>query len=103
MIRHAGGTSVAVAGQNYSLSCSVIGAELLKPTITYCWYNESSNPRIRLVANDTLTLIRLEQYYTGYYTCEMTLYSPYLSQNLSRMVMEEIIVKSKLCYLNMVY
>ena len=92
-----------MAGQNYSLNCSVIGAEILKPNITYCWYNESSNPRNRLVASNTLTLPHLEQYYSGKYTCEITLSSPYLTHSLSRMAMERLIVESKSCDLNVVY
>jgi len=91
------------AGQNYSLNCSVIGAEILKPNITYCWYNESSNPRNQLVTNETLTLSQLQEYYTGNYTCEMNLSSPYLSENLIRRAMKKIIVQSKLCDLNVVY
>ena len=91
------------AGQSYSLNCSVIGAEILKPNITYCWYNESSNPRNRLVTNETLTLPHLQEYYTGNYTCEMNLTSPYLSESLIRRAMKKIIVQSKLCDLNTVY
>jgi len=86
------------AGQNYSLNCSVIGAETLKPNITYCWYNESSNPRIRLVTNKTLTLLHLQEYYTGNYTCEMSLTSPYLRENLIRREMKKVIVQSKLLW-----
>ena len=93
----------SAAGQNYSLNCSVIGADILKPNITYCWYNESSNPRNRLVASDTLTLPHLKEYYTGNYTCEMNLRSPYLLENLIRRAMKKIIVQSKLCDLNTVY
>ena len=91
------------AGQNYSLSCSVIGAEILKPNITYCWYNESSNPRNRLVTNETLTLLHLQEYYTGNYTCEMNLSSTYLRENLIRKTMKKVLVQSKLCDHNMVY
>jgi len=91
------------AGQSYSLNCSVIGAETLKPNITYCWYNESSNPRNQLVTNETLTLPQLQEYYTGNYTCEMNLSSPYLLENLIRRAMKKIVVQSKLCDVNMVY
>ena len=100
MITSAG---TSAAGQNYSLNCSVIGADILKPNITYCWYNESSNPRNQLVASDTLTLPHLQEYYTGNYTCEMNLTSPYLSESLIRRAMKKIIVQSKLCDLNTVY
>jgi len=99
MITSAG---TSAAGQNFSLNCSVIGAETLKPNITYCWYNESSNPWNRLVTNETLTLPHLQEYYTGNYTCKMNLTSPYLSENLIRRAMKKIIVQSKLCDLNMV-
>ena len=85
----------AVAGQSYSLSCSVSGADSLSPTITYRWYNESSNPRSQVGTTSTYTLNPLRPYHAGEYTCEVTITSPYLNGALSQSVMQDITVLSK--------
>jgi len=85
----------AVVGQSYSLSCSVSGADSLSPTITYHWYNESSNPRSQVGTTSTYTLNPLRPYNAGQYTCEVTISSHYLNETLSRSVMQDITVRSK--------
>jgi len=92
-------TGTAVAGQSYFLSCSVSGAGSLSPTITYRWYNESSNPRSQVGTTKTYTLNPLQLYYAGQYTCEVTITSPYMNGDLSQRMMQDITVQSKLCNL----
>ena len=90
----------AVAGQSYSLSCSVSGADSLSPTsTTYHWYNESSNPRSQVGTTSTYSFPRLRPYYAGQYTCEVTVASPYLNEDLSQSMMQDITLQSKLCNL----
>jgi len=91
----------AVAGQSYSLSCSVSGADSLNPTsTTYHWYNESSNPRSQVGTTSTYTLNPLRPYHAGYYACEVTITSPYLNGALRQSVMQDITVQSKLFNIN---
>ena len=90
----------AVVGQSYSLSCSVSGADSLSPTsTTYHWYNESSNPRSQVGTTSTYSFPRLRPYYAGQYTCEVTVASPYLNEDLSQSMVQDITVQSKLCNL----
>ena len=87
----------AVVGQSYSLICSVNGADSLSPTsTTYCWYNESSNPRSLIGTNSSAYAFTLVQpYHAGQYTCEVTITSPYLSGALSQSMMQDITAQSK--------
>jgi len=85
----------AVVGQSYSLSCSVSGADSLSPTITYHWYNESSNPRSQVGTTTTYSFTRLGLYHAGQYTCEVNIASPYLKGDLSQSMMQDITVQSK--------
>jgi len=90
----------AVVGQlGYSLICSVSGADSLSPTITYRWYNESSNPRSQIGTTSTYSFTRLQPYHAGQYTCEVTIASPYLNEDLSQSTMQDITLQSKLCNL----
>ena len=91
-------TGTAVAGQSYSLSCSVSGAASLSPTsTTYRWYNESTNPRSQVGTNSSAyAFTRVQPYYAGQYTCEVMITSPYLNAALSQSMMQVITVKSKL-------
>jgi len=84
-----------VLGQSYSLTCSVSGADPLSPTITYRWYNESSNPRSQVGITSTYSFTRLGPYPAGQYTCEVNIASPYLKGGLSQSMMQDITVQSK--------
>jgi len=87
-----------VAGQSYSLSCSVHGADSLSPTsTTYHWYNESNNSRSLVATTNVYTLTRLQTYHDGNYTCEVTVVSPYLNGDFNQSATQEIVVESKLC------
>jgi len=89
-------TGTAVVGQSYSLSCSVSGADSLSPTsTTYRWYNESSNPRSQVGTTSTYTLNPLRPYHAGQHTCEVTITSPYLNEDLSQSMVQDITVQSK--------
>ena len=86
----------ALVGQlGYSLSCSVSGADSLSPTITYRWYNESSNPRSQVGTTSIYSFPRLRPYHAGQYTCEVTIASPYLNGDLSQSMMQDITLQSK--------
>ena len=94
-------TGTAVVGQlGYSLDCSVSGADSLNPTITYRWYNESSNPRSQVGTTSSYGFPeRLRPYHAGEYTCEVTITTPYLDEDLSSSMMQDITLQSKLCNL----
>ena len=69
--------STTTAGENYLLTCSVLGAENLNPTITYRWTKNNGT----LVGENSNTLfftpLRLSN--AGSYICEVIISSNYLT------------------------
>ena len=69
--------STTTAGENYLLTCSVLGAENLNPAITYRWIKNNSS----LVGTNSNTLfftpLRLTDAAT--YVCEVIISSNYLT------------------------
>ena len=86
----------AMLGQNYSLICSVSGADSLSPTITYHWYNENTNPRSQVGTTSTYTFPHLRLYHAGRYTCEVMITSLYINRDLHQSEMLDITVQSML-------
>ena len=94
VITPAGTAEVGQLG--YSLSCFVSGADSLNPTsTTYRWYNESSNPRSQVGTTSTYSFTRLQPFHAGQYTCEVMIASPYLNEDLSQSMMQDITLQSK--------
>jgi len=89
---------IPVAGQSYSLNCSINGADSLSPTsTTYRWYNSSGDPMmpVTVTTSNLFILNPLRPYHTGQYICEVTITSPYLNGDLSQSMMQDITVQSK--------
>ena len=76
-----GGTPTV--GQSYSLTCTVAGAEQLNPTITYQWFKD--NTVISGETQSTLSFSSLSLSDAGQYRCDVTVSSPYVSQNINEM------------------
>ena len=72
-------------GQNgYSLTCGVSGAGNLNPTITYQWTkNNGTQTQIQVGANSgVLSFSPLRLSDAGQYTCQATISSPYLNDDI---------------------
>ena len=84
-------------GQSYSLTCGVTGAESLSPSITYQWtknngtqtqiQNDAANPRI------SFSPLRLSD--AGRYTCQTTVSSPYLNNDITMMDTQDVTLQSE--------
>jgi len=95
---------IPVAGQSYSLNCSINGADSLSPTsTTYRWYNSSGDPMMSVTTNNLFTFNPLRPYHTGQYICEVTITSPYLNRDLSQRLVQDITVQSRLYNISIVY
>ena len=82
-------------GQNsYSLTCGVTGAENLNPSITYQW---TKNNGTLIVGTDPRVLsfspLRLSD--AERYTCQATVSSPYLNNNITRINSQDVILQSE--------
>ena len=87
-------------GQNgYSLTCGVNGAGNLSPTITYQWIkNNGTLTQIELGSDPKLlsldsSPLRLSD--AGRYTCQVTVTSPYLIDNITVMDSQDITIQSE--------
>ena len=73
------GGDIPTAGEDYTLNCSVLGAENLSPIITYQW---RKNNDIYLTGNNSATLsftpARISDAGTNY-SCLVTIVSSYLT------------------------
>ena len=71
-------------GQNgYSLTCTVSGTNCLNPSMTYQWTkNNGSQTQIQVGANKVLSFLPLRLSDGGRYTCQATVSSPYLNENI---------------------
>jgi len=63
-----------VVGENYSLVCSIVTTDSFNFTsITYQWFNESSESWAQVENQTNLTFNPLQLYHAGEYTCVVTL------------------------------
>ncbi len=70
-----------MAGQSYSLTCTLTGGDSLSPTISYQFTQDNpGQSRIRATqANPTLTFETLVLSDSGQYSCQATITSPHLN------------------------
>ena len=98
-----GGTQTI--GESYSLTCTVIGADRLKPTITYQWFQD--NIVVSDETQSTLFFSFLDLSDVGQYRCDVTVSSTLLNTSITAMSnTQNLTVQSKydssliICYLN---
>ena len=86
-----------VLGQNYSLTCSVNGAENLNPTITYQWTKNSGTQAQIQVGSDprVLSFSPLSLSDAGRYTCQATVSSLYLIDNINTMDSQDVTIQGE--------
>ena len=83
------------AGEDYQLTCDVLGAENLKPTITYQWIKNSSS-QIQVESNsNTLSFTPLRLSDAANYVCTVTIASNYLTGDIAAMISQEVSVQSE--------
>ena len=70
-------------GENYSLTCTVTGADRLNPTITYQWFK--NNTMVSGETQSTLSFFSLSLCDAGQYSCDVTVSSTLLSQSIINM------------------
>ncbi|XP_064387176.1 uncharacterized protein LOC135335578 [Halichondria panicea] len=72
-----------MAGQSYTLTCTVTGGEALNPTISYQWF-EGSSTRVMLPTTSVdLTFDPLHLSDAGQYSCDVIVSSPSLTSDLT--------------------
>ena len=82
-------------GQNsYSLTCGVTGAENLNPSITYQW--TKNNGTLAVGADPhVLSFSPLRLSDAGRYTCQATVSSPYLNNNITMINSQDVTLQSE--------
>ena len=88
-------SGVPTVGQSYSLTCSVSGADYLNPTIVYQWF-ETDDPGVVLARSVNLQLPPLQLTEDSHYTCQATVSSPYLTEDLTFNQTQDVTIRSKL-------
>ena len=87
-------------GQSNSLTCSVSGAENLNPSITYQWTkNNGTQTQIQNQGPGAdpkvLSFSPLRLSDAGRYNCQATISSPYLNNNITVNVTEDVMLQSE--------
>ena len=100
-ITDSAGGAVPTAGEEYDLVCSVLGAENLKPTITYQWTKNSDMLQSIGTSSNTpsFTPIRVSDAGTNY-SCLVTIASSYLTGNIIAMTSYMVRIQSELKWRN---
>ena len=87
-----------VVGENYSLVCSIARTDPFNFTsITYQWFNESSESWAQVENQTNLTFNPLQIYHAGEYTCVVTF--THLTGDLIVNASQDVRVQSKSHYL----
>ena len=85
----------------YSLTCGVNGAENLNSSITYQWIKNNGIPTILVGTNEVLSFSSLRLSDAGRYTCQATVSSPYLNNDITMTNIQDVRLQSK--YLVAIY
>ena len=76
-------TPLMVGQTDNILTCDVSGADNLNPTIAYLWTRDDGHTQTQVGTNSNLTLSSLRFSHVGDYTCNVTIYSTLLNNNIS--------------------
>ena len=85
-------------GQSYSLTCGVTGVENLDSSITYQWTKNNGTTQTQVPNGDIpkiLSFSTLRFSDAGRYTCQATVSSPYLSNDITMMDTHDVRIQSK--------
>ena len=85
-----------VGQSGYSLTCGVSGTEHLSPSITYQWTKDNGTLTQTQVGTNSLLLsfspLRLSD--AGQYTCQATVSSPYLNNDITDAASQNVTIQS---------
>ena len=81
-----------ILGQSYSLTCGVTGVENLNSSITYQWTNNNGT---QMGTDRVLSFSPLRLSDAGRYTCQATISSPYLIDDITMMDTHDVRIQSK--------
>ena len=80
-------SGIPTVGKNYTLICSVSGAEKLNPTIIYGWYKNTDS---QTQLGTTLFFQSFTLSDAGRYTCNVSIGSDYLNGNISLETFQDV-------------
>ena len=78
----------------YSLTCGVAGAENLYPSITYQWI-KNNGTQTQVGTDRVLYFSSLRLSDAGQYTCQATVSSPYLNNDITVMGTQDVRLQSE--------
>ncbi len=85
-----------VAGQDYALTCGIIGAENLNPNITYQWTKDSGRNRTKIRNQSSSILFSpLKLSDAGQYVCHVIVQSPYIYNDVTTVAYKNVTLKRK--------
>ena len=79
---------------DYSLICGITGAENLNPSITYQW-TKNNGTQTQVGTDIVLSFSPLRLSDAGQYTCQATISSPYLNNNIIMMDTQDVRLRSE--------
>ena len=84
-------------GENFNLTCTIVGAEDLHPVTTYHWTKngDTNIQAIKLNGSSILSFHPLNYSDAGLYTCQVGINSTYLIKNLTVDDSRNITIQSK--------
>ena len=86
-------------GENYNLTCAVMGADKLSPMIRYEWIQKED--LLEMVVNeynDVLSFSHFRLSHAGNYNCSVTITSHYVKDMITMTSnIETLLIKSRLC------
>ena len=89
--------SAIAPGKHFSLTCRVLGAENLNPSVTYQWIKNSGSNQILVGTNSSILSfdpVRLSD--AANYSCMATIISNFLLDNITEIVSWSVRIQSKL-------
>ena len=97
-------TPLMVGQTDNILTCDVSGADNLNPTIAYLWTKDDGHTQTQVGTNSNLTLSSLRFSHIGDYTCNVTINSTLLNNNISISSnnSQRVIIQSELNYLTII-
>ena len=84
------------AGESLYLSCRVLGAKNLNPSITYQWIKNNSSGQIKVGTHAILSFTPVRLSDAASYSCAVTIASVYLTNNITAMASHSVRIQSRL-------
>ena len=85
-----------IAGENFDLTCKILGTENLNPSVTYQWIKNNIDGQVQVGTNSStlsFTPVRLSD--AANYSCMVTIASSYLTTSIITMAYQIIRIQSR--------